>query len=166
MSEQPTVLGVDHFGATVADIDRSLRFWHDLLGIPVVGRGVVEWPHLDSLVALPRTKIEWVELEVGPGQFVELSQYHHPEGTAVEPGEENEPGRSHLSLLIRDLQGLMPRLREAGVRTRTETAVVLAEGAYAGSLAVYVFDPDGIELELIERRTPRPPSPSTRVAPL
>jgi catechol 2,3-dioxygenase-like lactoylglutathione lyase family enzyme len=149
------VVGVDHFGATVADIERSLAFWHALLGIPIRGRGVVEWPHLDELVALPDTRIEWVELEVAPGHFVELSQYHRPAGAPVAPGEENEPGRSHLSLLVSDLDGLLSRLLDAGVRARTYRPVTLAEGAYSGSLAAYVFDPDGIELELIQRMSPR-----------
>jgi len=150
-----TVLGVDHFGATVADIERSLAFWHGLLGIPISGRGVVEWPHLDELVALPNTRIEWVELYLGPNHVVELSQYHRPPGAAVAPGEENEPGRSHLSLLVSDIEALLPRLLTAGVRARTLRPVTLAKGAYSGSLAVYVFDPDGIELELIQRKSPR-----------
>jgi catechol 2,3-dioxygenase-like lactoylglutathione lyase family enzyme len=150
-----TVLGVDHFGATVKNMERSLGFWHTLLGIPIRGRGLVEWPHLDELVALPDTRIEWVELEVGPGHFVELSQYHRPPGAPVPPGEENQPGRTHLSLLVSDLEGLLTRLLDAGVRVRTRRPVTLAQGAYSGSLAVYVFDPDGIELELIQRRSPR-----------
>ncbi len=83
---------------------------------------------------------------------MELSQYHRPAGEPVPPGEENEPGRSHLSLLVDDLTSFLARLRAAGVRARTDDAVEIPVGAYAGGKAAYVFDPDGVEIELIERR--------------
>ena len=147
-----TISGVDHFGVTVADVDRSLTFWRGQLGLEVAGRGVVEWEHLDRLVALHDTRIEWVELRIPDGGTVELSQYHRPVGAPTDPGEENEPGRSHLSLLVDDLSALLVQLRAAGVRTRTVQPVDIPVGSYAGGKAAYVFDPDGVEIELIERR--------------
>ncbi len=140
---------MDHFGVTVSDIERALAFWRDLLGLEEAGRGVVEWEHLDRLVALPKTKIEWVELKIPEGGTIELSQYHRPVGTPVAPGEENEPGRSHLSLLVDDLASALASLRAAGVRAQTDP-VEIPVGSYAGGKAAYVFDPDGVEVELIE----------------
>jgi len=145
-----TVVGVDHFGATVADMEASLRFWRDLLGLEVTGRGVVEWEHLDRLVALDGTKIEWVDLALPGGGMIELSQYHRPRGRRVQPGDENQPGRSHISLRVDDLTDVLARLLEGGVAARTANPVDLVAGAYAGGKAAYVFDPDGIEIELIE----------------
>jgi catechol 2,3-dioxygenase-like lactoylglutathione lyase family enzyme len=145
-----SVTGIDHVGITVADVERSLGFWRDLLGMEVAGRGIVEWEHLDRLVALPGTRIEWVELRVPSGGTVELSQYHRPQGSPVAPGEENEPGRSHLSLLVDDLTSTLAELRAAGVRSRSDGPVDIPVGAYAGGKAAYVFDPDGVEIELIE----------------
>jgi catechol 2,3-dioxygenase-like lactoylglutathione lyase family enzyme len=147
-----SITGVDHFGVTVSDVERSLVFWRDLLGMKEVGRGVIEWEHLDRLVALAGTKIEWVELKIPGGGTVELSQYHRPVGEPVASGEENEPGRSHISLLVKDLVSVLAGLRAAGVRARTDEPVSIPVGAYAGGQAVYVFDPDGVEIELIERR--------------
>jgi catechol 2,3-dioxygenase-like lactoylglutathione lyase family enzyme len=145
------VTGIDHVGVTVSDVDRSLAFWRDLLGLEVLGRGTVEWEHLDRLVALEGTRIEWCELALPGGGKVELSRYHRPVGAPVAPGEENEPGRSHLSLLVDDLAAMLATLRAAGVPARTEEPVEIPVGAYAGGKAAYVFDPDGVELELIER---------------
>jgi catechol 2,3-dioxygenase-like lactoylglutathione lyase family enzyme len=145
------VVGTDHFGVTISDVDRSLGFWRDLLGLEEVGRGVVEWEHLDRLVALEDTKIEWIELRIPGGGTVELSFYHRPSGEPASSGEENEPGRSHISLLVEDLAATLAELRSAGVRARTAEAVDIPVGAYAGGKAAYVFDPDGVEIELIER---------------
>jgi catechol 2,3-dioxygenase-like lactoylglutathione lyase family enzyme len=148
------VTGIDHFGATVADIERSLRFWRDLLGLEVVGRGVIEWEHIDRLVALEDTMIEWVELRVPGGGRVELMQYRRPVADPVPSGEENEPGRSHLSLLVDDLASLLDHLLAAGVPARTDAPVDMERGAYAGGKGAYVFDPDGVEIELIQRAHP------------
>jgi catechol 2,3-dioxygenase-like lactoylglutathione lyase family enzyme len=148
------VTGIDHFGATVADVDRSLHFWCDLLGLEVVGRGMIEWDHIDRLVALEDTKIEWVELQVPGGGRVELMRYHRPTGDPVSTGPENEPGRSHLSLLVDDLASVMDELLAAGVHARTEGPVDMELGAYAGGKAAYVFDPDGVQIELIQRARP------------
>jgi catechol 2,3-dioxygenase-like lactoylglutathione lyase family enzyme len=146
------IAGTDHFGVTVSDMERSLAFWRDQLGLTVTGRGVIEWEHIDRLVALDGTKIEWVDLDIPGGGMVELSHYHRPEGTPVPPGEENEPGRSHISLLVDDLVGMLGRLRDSGVRARTTAPVDIPVGSYAGGRAAYVFDPDGVEIELIERK--------------
>ena len=146
-----SVIGTDHFGVTISDVERSLRFWRDQLGLEEVGRGVVEWEHLDRLVALDGTKIEWIELRIPGGGTVELSKYHHPVGEPILPGDETDPGRSHLSLLVEDLGATLAALRAEGVRSRTEQPVDLPIGAYAGGRAAYVFDPDGVEIELIQR---------------
>jgi catechol 2,3-dioxygenase-like lactoylglutathione lyase family enzyme len=145
------VLGIDHFGVTISDVERSLAFWRYQLGLEEVARGMVEWEHLDRLVGLQDTRIEWVELRIPGGGTVELSKYHRPPGDPIASGEENEPGRSHISLLVADLGTTLSKLRAAGVPSRTDEPVDIPVGAYAGGKAAYVFDPDGVEIELIQR---------------
>ena len=84
------VTGVDHFGATVSDIERSLAFWRDLLGLEEVGRGVIEWEHIDRLVALPDTKIEWVELRVPGGGTGRADAVPPPRRRAARPHRPGE----------------------------------------------------------------------------
>jgi catechol 2,3-dioxygenase-like lactoylglutathione lyase family enzyme len=149
-----TVNRVDHLGLTVSDMERSLAFWRDLLGCTERGRGVIEWEHLDRLVAIDGTRIEWVELTLPGGGTIELQQYHRPAGTPMPDGGENDPGRSHLALEVSDLDALLGRLNDAGIRTRTAAPVLLEQGAYRGWRAAYALDPDGYGLELMERKTP------------
>jgi catechol 2,3-dioxygenase-like lactoylglutathione lyase family enzyme len=151
---------LNHVGLTVSDIGRSLAFWRDLLGCAEIGRGIVEWDHLDRLVAIDATRIEWVELQFGDGQRIELQQYHRPPGAPVPNGAENEPGRSHVGLQVEALDQLFDRLRAAGVRSRSARPVTLERGSYAGWRAVYVLDPDGYGIELMES-PPASPDPAT-----
>jgi catechol 2,3-dioxygenase-like lactoylglutathione lyase family enzyme len=145
------VTGVDHVGVGVSDMERALRFWRDALGLELAGRGTVEWEHLDRLTGVDGTVIEWAELHIPGGGVVELQQYHRPAGTAVPPGGDGDGGRSHLSLLVHDIEGLFDRLRAARAPARSEAVVEIPRGAYAGAKAAYVHDPDGFAVELIER---------------
>jgi glyoxylase I family protein len=145
-----SAVGLDHAGLTVSDLDQALAFWRDLLGFRELGRGVVRWRHLDHLVGMEQTEIAWVGLGLDDGTTVELQEYLHPRGVAVDGGAESNPGRTHLGLRVRDLDALAQRLRDAGAPTRSPAPVRLEHGAYAGWRALYCLDPDGHSLELME----------------
>jgi catechol 2,3-dioxygenase-like lactoylglutathione lyase family enzyme len=145
------VTGVDHVGIGVSDMERALRFWRDTLGLEQAGRGTVEWEHLDRLTGADGTVIEWAELRIPGGSTVELQQYHRPTGTPLAPGGDGDAGRSHLSLLVRDIETVLEQLHAAGAPSRSAAPVEIPRGAYAGAKAVYVHDPDGFAVELIER---------------
>jgi catechol 2,3-dioxygenase-like lactoylglutathione lyase family enzyme len=74
----PRVTGFNHFSAAVSDMDGALRFWRDLLGLELLGRGVVEYDYLDQIVGLTGTSIEWAELALPGGGLVELSGISAP----------------------------------------------------------------------------------------
>jgi catechol 2,3-dioxygenase-like lactoylglutathione lyase family enzyme len=144
------VLAFNHFSATVADMDRALGFWQDSLGLELTGRGVVEYEHLDRIVGLPGTKIEWAELKIAGGGLVELFRYLNPPGTPV-TGQVNDPGRTHLCLEVENLDGFTARIHAAGYRTVSPEAVTIPRGDWLGFRSIYVMAPDEVVVELVER---------------
>ncbi len=144
------VAGLDHAGLTVSDLERSLRFWRDGLGMRETGRGTVRWPHLDRLTGIAETEIEWVGLEMADGTQLELQEYRHPRGRPRGRGEECDPGRGHLGLRVEDLEPVVRRLRESGAELRSPEPVLLERGSYAGWRAIYALDHDGNSAELME----------------
>jgi catechol 2,3-dioxygenase-like lactoylglutathione lyase family enzyme len=66
------VRALNHASFTVSDIDRALAFWHELLGLELLGRGDACYPHLDEIIGVGTTRIEWAELAIPGGGFVEL----------------------------------------------------------------------------------------------
>jgi catechol 2,3-dioxygenase-like lactoylglutathione lyase family enzyme len=144
------ILAFNHFSATVADMDRALGFWRGLLGLELVGRGIVEYEHLDRIVGLPGTRIEWAELKIPGGGLVELFRYLNPPGRPV-TGNVNDPGRTHLCLEVENLDGLMARIREAGHRTVSPGPVLILRGDWRGFRSVYAVAPDDVVVELVER---------------
>jgi len=144
------VLAFNHFSATVADMDRALSFWHDVLGLELLGRGVVEYEHLDRIVGLSDTTIEWAELKIPGGGIVELFRYLNPPGTPV-TGKVNDPGRTHLCLEAEDIDGLVARIHQAGHRTMHPEPVKIPRGDWQGFRSIYAVAPDDVVVELVER---------------
>lgn len=153
------VAGFNHFNVSVADMDRSLTFWHELLELDLLGRGTVRYPHLDQIVGLRDTEIEWAELRLPSGGLIELFRYHHPPGEHRTHGV-NDSGTTHLCLEVEGIDEVVARLRRAGVPTLSEEPVRIPFGDWEGFRCVYVKDPDGITIELVER-----PESSQKVAP-
>jgi catechol 2,3-dioxygenase-like lactoylglutathione lyase family enzyme len=146
----PKIIGFNHFSATVADMEPALRFWRDLLGLELLGRGVVEYEHLDQIVGLTGTKIEWAELALPGGGLIELFRYLSPPGTRL-AGNVNDPGKTHLCLEVQELDSLLGRLRAAGIRSASPRPVEIPRGNWQGFRCAYVFAPDGVVVELAER---------------
>ena len=154
------VVAFNHFNVTVSDMDRSLAFWHGLLGLQLLGRGIVEYPHLDEIVGLENTRIEWAELALPAGGMIEVFRYHRPVGDAVRP-RIPDPGCTHVCLEVRELDQLVERLRDAGVETRSRRAVPIPFGDWKDVKSIYVRDPDGVTVELIEKPNGPPRHPGS-----
>lgn len=146
----PKVVGFNHFSATVTDMDQALTFWRDLLGLALLGQGVVEYEYLDRIVGLTGTRIEWAELALPEGGLIELFRYLSPPGKPL-AGAVNDPGKTHLCLEVEDLGGLLGRLHAAGVRSTHPEPVEIPRGNWRGFRSVYVFAPDDVVVELVER---------------
>lgn len=141
--------GLDHLGVVVSDLDRALGFWHNLIGLPVTGRGEASWPHLSDLNGLPGVVLGWCTLSLGSA-VLELTSYVGGPLAGPRAGED-EPGRAHVGIVVDNLDELAGQLRGAGVTLRSDGPVRLAAGAYQGWRALYAVDPDGTSVELFER---------------
>ena len=63
------VRGIHHVGITVADLDRSLSFYRDLLGMRLIGLSVEA---VGSIVGMPGASARIADLDAGGGQLLEL----------------------------------------------------------------------------------------------
>jgi catechol 2,3-dioxygenase-like lactoylglutathione lyase family enzyme len=144
------LLGVHHTGIIVSNLDRSVYFYHDLLGLEFVsepspwfsGRELAEG------VGVPDASLRQVNLRVGNGT-VELLEYgNRPDGDDAVPPQ-NRLGSSHIALLVDDIEQSIADLRAKGVEFLSASHVV-DEGTLAGWRWVYFLDPDGYTVELVE----------------
>jgi len=140
-----------HLGLTVADIERSIHFYRDLLGMTLFRRR----PHADNdyltlQTGYPGVVLNVASFKVSPdsGQSLEVVQYMNHAGPPAETAT-NRPGNSHLCLTVDDLRACHADLKSRGIRFKSEPVAITA-GPNIGGLAVYFYDPDGYTLELFQ----------------
>jgi len=147
------IVGAHHTGLSVADLERSLEFYVDMLGCDVLWRREETPPWLQEIVGFPGCVVKRAQLRIpGGGHVLELLEYATPRGAAVDT-HTNNPGTAHLCLLVEDLEEAYAALRARGARFRSPP-VRIADGPSRGGLALYLLDPDGIAVELFQ--PPRP----------
>lgn len=150
-ADGPAVVGARHAGITVSDLDRSLVFYRDLLGLELIWRRVYEEPEIREIVGVPdATSFDIAMLRVpGSDVQVELLEYRGCErrSGATEPCNH---GSGHFCLFVRKIDALHTDLRERGVAFRSSGPVEMSAGANKGGKSLYALDPDGYVVELHE----------------
>jgi diaminopimelate decarboxylase len=145
------VKGIDHIGITVANIERSKRFYGELLGLALRAEGD-DGPSdtLDRIIGMPGVRLRFAEYHVGRGQILELLQYVTPAGTPLEQRTAN-PGSAHLALEVDDVDAAYDRLIAAGVTVRSAPTLIEDDGDWHGFRCCYTLDPDGFTVEVLQR---------------
>jgi len=128
------IIDVDHVAIRVTDLDRSLSFYHELLGLPIRDRERFE-----------AGEVPYVAVVAG-GQHIHLV-----------PTDQDviKVGGEHVCLLVRsrdvesrdELDDLLADLRDEGVEIEPGEPHK-RYGAHGRAWAAYVRDPDGRRIEL------------------
>jgi catechol 2,3-dioxygenase-like lactoylglutathione lyase family enzyme len=140
---------VYHTGFTVSDIERSLTFYRDVLGLKLVKRQTGTAPYLATVTGFEGVRLEIALLQPADGgSMLELLQYVSHPAPATDRAT-NRPGNGHLCFKVDDVRGACAELRRRGVTLVSEPTEITA-GAHAGGWAVYLRDPDGFTVELYE----------------
>lgn len=145
------IAGAHHTSFTVANLERSLAFFRDVLGLEVLGTREVRDDYFGRIVGLPGSAVKAAMIRLPGGHHVELFEYLHPPGQGVAP-RPCDPGSCHLALLTPDLPALYEKLR-ASVDFLSAPILITA-GPNRGGYGVYLRDPNGILLELFQPPTP------------
>lgn len=129
---------VNHVGQCVTDLDRATRFYVELLGFEVDRRLSVPDEGAAPLVGIdPPVGLTAVYL-IRDGFQLELLAFDRPGNPPYRPRELTEPGLTHLSFSVDDLDATVDRVAALGGEIVTRLPV-----------AAFVRDPEGQLLELL-----------------
>jgi catechol 2,3-dioxygenase-like lactoylglutathione lyase family enzyme len=137
---------LSHIGICVSDLERSLRFYRDLLGFTPEHDLEVAGQPTDMLLRLRDVRLKAIYL-VRDGVRIELLHFASPPAPAPRARVMNEPGLTHLSFRVADLQAVVRALRDAGERVLDDTLLDFPD---FHSAACFVVDPDGQLVELVQ----------------
>jgi catechol 2,3-dioxygenase-like lactoylglutathione lyase family enzyme len=146
-----SVTGANNVGLHVADLEGSLAFYRDRLGLdvervsPALGPGPIT-----AVSGTPQATLQIALLRIpGSDLTLTLATMAGVERTASRPAFQ-DPGSVHLSLAVDDLDSLLESLAAAGHAAIGPIADMTA-GPRPARLA-FVRDPDGFFVELVEPR--------------
>ncbi len=143
---------VTHIGICVRDMDRSLAFYRDILGMTVLGDRMTDPTEGGRLHNYRRERQarHWVSLAYGDRATPTLTLTSHPgDDPHGQPIKLDEVGISHISFGVADVKALTQELLEKGVELAGPIESFTDPDGEIRS--IYVLDPDGI---LVQFNTP------------
>jgi catechol 2,3-dioxygenase-like lactoylglutathione lyase family enzyme len=145
-------LGIDHTAIVVADTEKSLAFYRDVLGFDVAGESEnfgVEQEHLNNVFGA-RLRITSVKPLAGPS--VEFLEYLVPrDGRPAPDTRANDVLFRRTLATTADAGAAARRLMAARAEFLSPGAVVLGRGELGFLKGFLVRDPDGHAVEIVEK---------------
>ena len=140
---------VTHVGVCVRDMEESLKFYRDALGMTVIGEKITDitecgtqTARLDNY-ALERNTRHWVSLAYGENLTPTLTLTSHPgEKPDGQPILLDQVGISHISFGVADVASLADELIAKGYELAGSMESYTDPNGDIKS--IYVRDPDGI----------------------
>jgi glyoxylase I family protein len=144
----------DHVAVTVSDLDRSLRFYCDLLGLKRESDHDLDGEIISRMAGKERVRMKVVRLicPETPEVRIDLQQYLEPPGKQSDSNL-GDVANSHFCVEVKDMEKAYSRLQSEGVEFFS--APVTFDLEHEGKIhCVFFLDPDGYVLELTEYSQP------------
>ncbi|MSO27863.1 MAG: VOC family protein [Candidatus Nanopelagicales bacterium] len=151
------VVNLDHVAVMVKDLDRSLAFYHDLLGLEFVTSEEHNDGPISTMTAMPGVRMREYRLRPargvhghtrvdGPGLTVDLIQWIAPESPQARYPINHVPS-SHICFGVESVPEMYQVLLDAGVEVVSPPVTFDGEGEWH---VLFLYDPDGNLIELNE----------------
>ena len=140
----------DHVAVTVSDMDRSLKFYCDLLGLKRASDHDLEGETISRMAGKECVRMKVVRLVCPdtPGIHIDLQQYLEPPGK-MSDSKLGDIANSHFCVEVGDIKAAYETLRDNGVEFVSDPVEFDLE--HEGKIGcVFFMDPDGYVLELTE----------------
>jgi catechol 2,3-dioxygenase-like lactoylglutathione lyase family enzyme len=140
------IKALHHTAISVSDLDKSIHFYRDLLGMTLDWRmDHRQGDALEQVVGMKNVDVSIAMLR-GWGSRIELFQYYSPIGKPYPAHKlQCDKGIIHLAFQVGNIDNLYKQLVAQGVQFNAPPRVLRP-----GVKATYFHDPDGMTLELVQ----------------
>lgn len=144
-----TRLGYSHLAVCVADLDRGLAFYTQVLGFEAGPAYHAAGRRVAAAMESQASRFDGVFLRSGD-TLLELLCYDPPLAPAHTPRRADETGYAHISLVVEDVEAVLADAQAHGGALRTRFGISFDDGT---TTVVFLTDPDGNRVELIAHST-------------
>jgi catechol 2,3-dioxygenase-like lactoylglutathione lyase family enzyme len=143
------IISADHTGITVSNLERSLAFWRDVLGFEFSHTAHQKGELAREITGVDGAEIKLAVLKTPGGHKIELLEYLAPADRKRANLRPCDIGFVHVALLVDNLDLVLERIAASGWEAAGKTQT-LKTGPNAGKCVIYVRDPDGTTIELMQ----------------
>jgi glyoxylase I family protein len=136
---QIEIIGFSHVCIAVSDMEASLPFYRDVLGLDVFFDVELEGPSMEVVTGEPGARGRMVGGLLG-GTVVELLEFAH---RSFRPSAEPMLGYTNISLSVRDIDAALAAVSAAGIAPEQPPVEI------GGVRMFFVRDPDGTPVEFV-----------------
>jgi len=143
------IISRDHKGITVSNLERSLAFWRDILGFELSHTAHQTGEMAKEITGVAGAELKLAVLRAPGGHKIELLEYLAPPDRKRLALKPCDVGSVHVALLVDDLDAVLESIAASGWKAAGKPQT-LKTGPNAGKRVVYVRDPDGTTIELMQ----------------
>ncbi len=108
------IVGADHTGITVSNLERSLAFWRDVLGFELSHTTHQKGELAQEITGVEGAEIKLAVLKAPGGHKIELLEYLAPADRERANLRPCDVGSVHVALLIDDFDAVLERIATFG----------------------------------------------------
>jgi catechol 2,3-dioxygenase-like lactoylglutathione lyase family enzyme len=145
------IRSAEPFSFTVSNLEDTLHFFCDLLGLEATPIIDVEDEGVQKIIGMPGASLRISNVQIPDKKSIELIEYVKPKGKAVDLNTSN-PGVAHIAFSVDTIDQMYEDLSKKGVAFVSPPVWAPGNDGKGRWAVCYLRGPDGITLELIERQ--------------
>jgi len=141
----------DHFSFSVSNMEEALDFFRDALGLEASPIEDVAEANVRKIVGFADARLRISMVSIPGGNRIELIQYVSPQGKPVDSATCN-PGAAHIALQVDDIEKMYKDLSGRGIKFINPPEWGPGPGGTGTWGVSYLKGPDGITVEIMEKK--------------
>ncbi len=144
------IKSAEHFSFTVSNIEKTLHFFCDLLGLSATPVMDVDSEDVRKIIGMPDAHLRIALVQLPDNRNIELIEYVKPEGKTIDLSTCNV-GVAHIAFLVEGIEKFYEDLSAKGVDFISPPVWAVGNDGTGKWAVSYLHGPDGITLEFVER---------------